>query len=83
MIAGDAFVTPHAVTRFRELIAPLAYEHALAGIIKSLAAPKSVKPCSNGKGVTVRTVTPFRFRAVVVAGSRPDDKPVVVTLMRG
>jgi hypothetical protein len=83
-IGGDVFVTPHAVRRFQERIAPLQENHALAAIIHSLASPNvSVRPTQNGRGVAVRTKAPYRFRAFVMPPVIPGDLPAVVSIMRG
>lgn len=38
MIAGDYFITPHAVRQFQSRIAPwMTYEQALAAIIRELS----------------------------------------------
>jgi len=41
MNAGPYFVTPHAVERFRERIAPLTYNQARVAIIHGLAETNS------------------------------------------
>jgi hypothetical protein len=80
---GAVFVTPHAVRRFRERIAALPEAQALAAVIHSLAQVKSVKPTSNGRGLAVRTVAPYRFRAMVMPPTVPGDLPSVVCILRG
>jgi hypothetical protein len=81
---GQVFVTPHAVRRFRERIAPLPENHALAAIIHSLASPAvSVRPTQNGRGLAVRTKAPFRFRAFVMPPPEAGGLPSVVSIMRG
>ncbi len=80
---GAVFVTPHAVRRFRERIAPLPEAHALAAIIHSFALIKSVKPTSNGRGLTVRTMLAYRFRALVMPPKAGGDLPSIVCILRG
>lgn len=80
---GQVFVTPHAVRRFRERIAPLPENRALAAIIHSLAEARSVKPIPNGRGLAVRTQAPFRFRAFVMPPAQPGELPSVVSILRG
>ncbi|CAH2606085.1 conserved protein of unknown function (plasmid) [Rhodovastum atsumiense] len=83
-IAGGYFVTPHAVRRFRERIAPLPERHALAAIIKSLESPDvRLKPQRDGVTVVVRTRAPFRFRAFVVPSEHPGGMPAVATIFEG
>lgn len=81
---GEVYVTPHAVRRFRERIAPLPANHALAAIIHSLGNPAaSVAPTPNGHGFRVRTSAPYRFRAFIMPPPRPGTLPSVVSILRG
>lgn len=84
MIAGDVFVTPHAVEQFRSRIpgmAGLRYEAALARIIRALHADTvSIRPTANQQAVCIRVRGEVNFRAVVSTGS--GDKPAVVTILR-
>lgn len=82
-IAGDVFVTPHAVRRFQERISPLPENQALAAILHSLRDVHSVRPAQNGKGLHVRTKAPWRFRAFIVPPTLPGNAPSVVTVLRG
>lgn len=83
MIAGDYFITPHAVRQFQARIPGqwrLNYEQALALIVRALNADaRPAKPLPNGKGVYVRVRGALNFRAVVIEG---DGKPSVVTILR-
>ena len=81
--AGDVFVTPHAVRRFRERIAPLPENQALAAIIHSFKDVKSVKPSQNGKGLNVRTSSPWKLRALVMPPTEHGGLPSVVTVLPG
>lgn len=81
MIAGDFFVTPHAVEQFRRRIAPwMNYEQALGAIIKELRHADNFRPTRNGKAVYVRTRGEWCFRAVIREGHKC---PAVVTILRG
>lgn len=86
-IAGPAFVTGHAVRRFRERVADLPYEHALAAIIHGLKGPDiKVSPAGGGRGVMVRTMTPYRMRLYVMPPEKQlpgKSQPLVVTVLRG
>lgn len=94
MIAGPAFVTPHAVRRFMQRVRPgLTYEQALAEIIRGLRdgvrTVKPPRPLSDGTAVVyLRCVGPnSRFLATVLFGDRTHgNAPQVVTVrswMRG
>lgn len=79
MIAGEAFVTPHAVRAFQERIAPLTYEQALGAIVRELAENViSVKTGAHGFIARTRGGR-FCFRAVICGG---DPAPVVKTILR-
>lgn len=82
MIAGRFFVTPHAVERFRERIAPhLTYEEALGAIIHGLKETTSApKPRGDTGAITIRVRRPYNFRAVIMPGDGP--APAVVTILR-
>lgn len=80
MIAGDFFITPHAVEQFRERIAPwLSYEQALGEIIKELRYANDFRPTQNGKAFYVRTKGKWKFRAIISGGY---DRPAVITILR-
>ena len=82
--AGAYWVSPHAVKRFRQRIAPLPENLALAAIIKALADPTAlVKPQGDGRTVRIRTRAPHKFRAFVVAARTPDELPAVTTIFEG
>lgn len=82
MIAGRYFITPHAVERFRERIAPhLTYDQALGAIIRGLEETKSRPvPAHSGGGHWIRVRRPFAFRALIVTGDGP--LPAVATVLR-
>ncbi len=79
---GAAFVTPHAVARFRERIAPLPYETARAIILDGLAhnAAVRVEQRPDGYRAEVGCDGRYRFVAVVVAPPERGLLPVVVTV---
>lgn len=83
MIAGEAFITPHAVAQFQARIpgfAQATYEQALGVIIRALRDDaRSVRPTQNGKGICVRVRGRVNFRAVILPS---DGKPAVVTILR-
>lgn len=83
MIAGPAFVTPHAVRQLRERVAPeLTYEQALGAIIRGLSdgvEAGRVRALPNGAGWRVRAKGAYPFRAVIVPG---EPLPVVATILR-
>lgn len=83
MIAGEVFITPHAVKQFRARVpgcAALSYEQALERIIHALQVDvRSIRPTAKGTGICARVRGALNFRAVIVAG---DDKPAVVTILR-
>lgn len=83
MIAGPAFVSPHAVRQFCARIAPgLDYEQALGAIIRGVedgVRAGRVRELGNGRGVGVRARGAYSFRAVIVPGT---PLPVVVTVLR-
>lgn len=78
MIDGTVFVTPHAVERFRERIAALAYDDARAAILDGLTRIAGAP--ANGV-VRVRR-GPFAFRARIGPPPGPGLAPVVVTILR-
>lgn len=78
---GDAFVTPHAVRRFQQRIAPLPYEAALSAIIGGIYN-RERKPLRNGVGWYVRSRRPYPFRACLRA-SAAGSLPVVFTVLKG
>ena len=83
MMAGNFFITPHAVEQFRRRMAPwMSYEEALGTIIRELdttAGP--LRPTRNGKAYYVRTKGKWQFRAVIGPGE--GSQPAVVTVLRG
>jgi len=86
-VAGDYFISPHAVERFRRRLARrLTYEQALGEIIKGIrdyGGP--MKPSASRPGVyTIRVKGPeYRFRAVVDMRRREGPLPVVATILFG
>lgn len=83
MIAGDFFITPHAVRQFQSRIAPwMSYEQALAAVIRELRGVREFRPTMNGKAYYVRTNGEWQFRAVIAEGDG-DAKPAVITILRG
>jgi len=86
LIDGVAFVTPHAVARFRERIAPLDYEVARAAILDGLTriagAPQPARHHPGEVLVRVRR-GPHAFRARLAPPMGPGMAPVVVTVFRG
>ena len=81
MIAGDYFITPHAVRQFQTRIAPwMTYEQALAVIIRELSDAGELRPTMNGRAHYVRTNGEWRFRAVIREGR---IQPAVITILRG
>ena len=81
MIAGDYFITPHAVRQFQSRIAPwMTYEQALAAIIRELRGVRELRPTMNGKAYYVRTNGEWKFRAVIREGQ---IQPAVITILRG
>ena len=80
MIAGEFFITPHAVRQFRRRIAPwMSYEEALGAIIRELHEAKELRPTMNGKAYYVRINGEWQFRAVIGEG---ENRPAVVTILR-
>jgi hypothetical protein len=80
MIAGDYFITPHAVHQFQTRIAPwMTYEQALAAIIHELRGAGEPRPTMNGKAYYVRTNGEWQFRAVIREG---EIQPAVITILR-
>lgn len=81
--AGDWFVSPHAVRRFRERIAPLPDRLALAAIIHGMERAGPLRRSVNGPGLYCRVRSgngyPHDFRAVVMPGDGP--LPCVVTVL--
>jgi len=87
MIAGEYFITPHAVNRFRRRLAHgLSYEEALGRIIRSLREyGRPPKPSPTGPGIyIIRVKGPvYRFRAVIDTRRREGPLPVVTTILFG
>jgi len=83
VIAGEVYVTPHAVEQFQARIAPLPSNHALAAIIRELAEhARDPRPCASGRGIVVRTRGGrYAFRAVIGPGIN-GLKPAVITILR-
>ncbi|NLG85435.1 MAG: hypothetical protein GX493_12715 [Firmicutes bacterium] len=82
MIAGEFFITPHAVEQFRRRMAPwMSYEEALGTIIRELNTAGPLRPTRNGKAYYVRTKGEWCFRAVIGPGEGP--QPAVITVLRG
>ncbi|HEX3047940.1 MAG TPA: hypothetical protein VHY08_24525 [Bacillota bacterium] len=80
MLAGELFITPHAVRQFQTRIAPwMTYEQALGAIIRELHGVKEFRPTVNGKAQYVRTRGAWEFRAVIGEG---EGRPSVVTILR-
>lgn len=80
MLAGELFITPHAVRQFQTRIAPwMTYEQALGAVIRELRAAGELRPTANGKAQYIRTSGVWRFRAVIGEGT---DRPAVVTILR-
>lgn len=81
MIAGEYFITPHAVRRFIELIAPgLDYEHALAAIIRGLRDHAGEPKPTRSGAVYIRVRGEHRFRAIIGPGE--GGRLAVVTVCR-
>jgi len=81
MIAGDYFITPHAVRQFQTRIAPwMTYEQALAAIIREMRSAGELRPTMNGRAYFVRTNGEWQFRAVIREGK---IQPAVITILRG
>lgn len=82
MIAGRYFVTPHAVRRFQERIAPwMSYSQALGTIIRCLEETTCrPTPLHHEPGLMIRVRRPYNFRAVI----KPSEEgaPVVATILR-
>lgn len=70
MIAGQYFVTPHAVRQFQYRIAPLPYNEAMAVIIKAIndAGADRYAVIQNGVALRITISQPFRFRAIINHG---------------
>jgi len=80
LIAGDFFITPHAVRQFQDRIAPwMSYEQALGAIIRGLHNTEEFRPTINGKAYYVRVDGEWQFRAVIREG---DFLPAVITILR-
>lgn len=83
MIAGDVFITPHAVRQFQARVPDYrnaTYEQALGVIIRALRDDaQSVRPTRNQKGLCVRVRGSVNFRAIILPS---DGKPAVVTILR-
>ncbi len=80
LIAGDFFITPHAVRQFQGRIAPwMSYEQALGAIIRGLRNAEEFRPTVNGKAYYVRVEGEWQFRAVIRKG---EFLPAVITVLR-
>lgn len=80
LIAGDFFITPHAVRQFQDRIAPwMSYEQALGAIIRGLRNAEELRPTTNGKAYYVRVDSEWQFRAVIREG---EFLPAVITILR-
>lgn len=80
MIAGEFFITPHAVRQFQIRIAPwMTYEQALGAIIRGLGSAGEVHSTMNGKARYVRVNGDWQFRAVIGEGQA---RPAVITILR-
>ena|SRR5690554_2294879 len=80
MIAGDFFITPHAVRQFQKRIAPwMSYEQALGTVIRELRGIKKVRSTMNGKAYYIRVNGKWQFRAVIREG---EYLPAVITILR-
>lgn len=84
MVSGRWFVTPHAVFRYRERIAPsLTYEQALAVLIRQSQCARRVKPLAGGL-VLYRGPRPHRIRFLVSESTdQRHPLPQLVTLYAG
>lgn len=82
MIAGRYFVTPHAVRRFQQRVAPrLSYRQALGTIIRCLEETTCEPvPLHHEPGWMIRVRRPYNFRAVVRLAE--DGTMVVATILR-
>jgi len=81
----DIYITPHAVARFRERIAPqLSPEAARQAIVDELREHGGpAKPLRDGRGVYIRTRGGrYTFRAVICR-AEGDDHAVVTVLRSG
>lgn len=80
MLAGELFITPHAVRQFQSRIAPwMTYEQALGAVIRELRGVTDFRVTENGKARYVRTRGQWEFRAVIQEG---EQQPAVVTILR-
>lgn len=85
MIAGRWFITPHAVARYRERIAPgLTYEQALAELIRlSLAARRCGEERSLPGAFLWRGPRPLRLRCIVQERVPVGALPQLLTVYGG
>lgn len=82
-IAGQFFVTPHAVKRYVRRVCPgLSYGRALAEIVRAVERAHRVKGLPGGAELW-RGPRPDRLRIFVAPARAPGLAPVVVTVMRG
>lgn len=82
-VRGKVFVTPHAVQRFRERIAPnLTYEEARDAILRGVEQTRSEPKRSTSwpGAVLPRVRRPYPFRAVIGPGE--GELPAVLTVLR-
>ena len=82
MLAGEFFVTPHAVRQFQKRIAPLSYNEALAVIIRgtSTVSVDRYSVTSNGVALCIRVSEPLAFRAIVNEGA--GAQMAITTILR-
>lgn len=85
MIAGRWFITPHAVTRYRQRIAPhLTYEHALAELIRASQTAHRCTPRHDVPGAWLwRGGRPLRLRFIVQERVPPGSLPQLLTVYGG
>lgn len=84
-IAGNWFVTPHAVRQFQARVAPgLGYDQALGAIVRGMRRAGPLRPTRNQQAVYTRVRSsaeyPYDFRAVIGPGEGP--KPCILTILR-
>lgn len=86
MIAGNFYITPHAVRQFQKRCAPeLSYNQALGAVIRGLRENGGPpKLCSNGTACVIRVAGgQCNFRAVIDPRRREGPLPVVATILPG
>lgn len=82
-IAGDYFVTPHAVKMFQCRVKRLSYNEALVTIVQGLAGrPMRLLPSGCA---WIRVRRPYGFRAIIDdrQHSVEQPRPAVVTILKG